>query len=64
MASALAEAHRRPHQPPLVPVVTGQWRLGDVRHIVASPRLAVDVLGFEAQVPFAAGMAELAGAPP
>ena len=63
MASALAEAHRRPHQPPLVPVVTGQWRLGDVRHIVASPRLAVDVLGFEAQVPFAAGMAELAGAP-
>ena len=63
MASALAEAHRPQHQPPLVPLVTGLWRLGDVRHIVASPSLAFDVLGFEAQVPFAVGMAELAGTP-
>ena len=63
MASALTEAHRRPDQPPRRPVITGGWRLGDVRHIVASPALALDVLGFEAQVPFTAGMAELAGSP-
>jgi dTDP-L-rhamnose 4-epimerase len=43
------------------PVVTGEWRLGDVRHIVASPEKAVRELGFVAQVPFEAGMAELAG---
>jgi dTDP-L-rhamnose 4-epimerase len=42
------------------PVVTGRWRLGDVRHIVASPERAQSVLGFEARVPFADGMAEFA----
>lgn len=45
------------------PVVTGEFRTGDVRHVVASPRLAADALGFEAQVDFAAGMAEFATAP-
>jgi dTDP-L-rhamnose 4-epimerase len=44
------------------PVVTGKWRLGDVRHIVASPALAAGVLGFEAEVDFAAGMADFARA--
>lgn len=43
------------------PVVTGEWRLGDVRHIVASPEKAARELGFVAQVLFEAGMAELAG---
>jgi dTDP-L-rhamnose 4-epimerase len=43
------------------PVVTGEWRLGDVRHIVASPQKAARELGFEAGVSFEAGMAELAG---
>ena len=44
----------------LDPVVTGKWRLGDVRHVVASPARAADVLGFVAEVSFAAGMAEFA----
>jgi dTDP-L-rhamnose 4-epimerase len=45
------------------PVVTGEYRLGDVRHIVASPATAAADLGFRAQVGFAEGMAEFAGAP-
>src|SRR5689334_11824270 len=45
------------------PVVTGEYRLGDVRHIVASPEGAARDLGFRAQTPFAAGMAEFASAP-
>ena len=47
---------------PAAPVVTGRWRLGDVRHIVASPARAADALGFVAEVDFAAGMAEFAHA--
>lgn len=43
------------------PEVTGTWRLGDVRHVVASPRRAEEALGFVARVGFAEGMAELAG---
>ena len=46
----------------LEPVVTGKWRLGDVRHIVASPARAADTLGFVAEVGFAAGMADFARA--
>jgi dTDP-L-rhamnose 4-epimerase len=45
------------------PVVTGEYRLGDVRHIVASPEGAARDLGFRAQTRFAAGMAEFARAP-
>ncbi len=45
------------------PVVTGQYRLGDVRHVVASADLARDVLGFRAQVAFADGVREFATAP-
>jgi dTDP-L-rhamnose 4-epimerase len=45
------------------PVVTGDYRLGDVRHIVASPAGAARDLGFRAQIGFAAGMAEFARAP-
>ncbi len=43
------------------PVVTGEWRLGDVRHVVASPDAARRHLGFTASVSFADGMAELYG---
>jgi len=43
------------------PVVTGKWRLGDVRHITASPARAADRLGFEASIAFADGMREFAG---
>jgi dTDP-L-rhamnose 4-epimerase len=42
------------------PVVTGEWRLGDVRHIVASPAKAAAHLGFQAAVPFREGLSEVA----
>ncbi len=45
----------------LPPVVTGQWRAGAVRHIVASPELARRALGFAAEVGFTAGMEGFAG---
>jgi dTDP-L-rhamnose 4-epimerase len=47
----------------LEPVVTGEFRLGDVRHIVASPARAARELGFRAQTRFTEGMAEFAHAP-
>ncbi|MGW6564783.1 NAD-dependent epimerase/dehydratase family protein [Streptomyces sp. NPDC054975] len=54
MATALA-AHGGPP-----PVVTGEYRLGDVRHITAdSARLRAD-LGWKPEVGFAEGMAEFA----
>lgn len=43
------------------PVVTGEWRLGDVRHVVASAARANRELGFDARISFDQGMAELAG---
>jgi dTDP-L-rhamnose 4-epimerase len=43
--------------------VTGEYRLGDVRHVFASPARAADRLGFVAREDFAAGMAELASRP-
>ncbi|WP_299057203.1 NAD(P)-dependent oxidoreductase [uncultured Nocardioides sp.] len=45
------------------PVVTGQYRLGDVRHIVASPARAAADLGFTAQVGPTEGLAAFATAP-
>ena len=45
------------------PVVTGQYRLGDVRHVVASPQKAADELDFRAEVSFADGVREFATAP-
>jgi dTDP-L-rhamnose 4-epimerase len=61
LALALAEACGAP--PEAAPRVTGEWRAGDVRHIVASPELAAGRLGFRAQEDFTAGMAELASGP-
>jgi Nucleoside-diphosphate-sugar epimerases len=55
MAHALAVAHKGPQ-----PVVTGGYRLGDVRHIVASPDKARAELSFTAAVAFEDGMAEFA----
>jgi dTDP-L-rhamnose 4-epimerase len=45
------------------PRITGQYRSGDVRHIVADPARAADVLGFEAGVDPRAGLAGFASAP-
>jgi dTDP-L-rhamnose 4-epimerase len=45
------------------PVVTGEFRLGDVRHIVASPARARRELGFAATIGLAEGVAEFAHAP-
>jgi dTDP-L-rhamnose 4-epimerase len=47
----------------LVPEITGNFRLGDVRHIVASPAAAGQGLGFRAQVGFTEGIAGFAQAP-
>ncbi len=63
MARELARACAGP-----TPVVTGQYRLGDVRHVVASPARAAEDradggLGFAAQVSFADGITEFAAAP-
>lgn len=38
------------------PIVTGDWRLGDVRHVQASPALAQESLGFKAEVSLAEGL--------
>ncbi|MGY0236717.1 NAD-dependent epimerase/dehydratase family protein [Longispora urticae] len=57
-ATALATAFGGP-----APVITGQYRLGDVRHVVASPHRAAEELGFTAQVDVTAGMREFASAP-
>ncbi|MER6848026.1 NAD-dependent epimerase/dehydratase family protein [Streptomyces flaveolus] len=57
MATALAAAYGGPE-----PVVTGEYRLGDVRHITAdSSRLRAE-LGWRPQVGFAEGMREFARA--
>jgi dTDP-L-rhamnose 4-epimerase len=58
MAQALAVAVRGPD-----PVVTGEYRLGDVRHITADSQRIRAELAWTAQEDFADGMAELAGRP-
>jgi dTDP-L-rhamnose 4-epimerase len=57
MALALRAAHGD-GAPPVE--VTGEYRLGDVRHVFASATLAARRLGFAAREDFAAGMRELA----
>jgi dTDP-L-rhamnose 4-epimerase len=59
LAAAIAAAF--PGAP--APEVTGEWRLGDVRHVFASAVRAAEVLGFRAEVPFGVGLVELSGAP-
>jgi dTDP-L-rhamnose 4-epimerase len=60
MANALAAASG-PQAPR--PVTTGEFRLGDVRHVFASPERARSQLGFDASEDFEAGMREFAAAP-
>jgi dTDP-L-rhamnose 4-epimerase len=59
MAQALAQEF----EGGLDPVVTGDFRVGDVRHVFAATEHANDVLGFNPQEEFADGMAEFADAP-
>ncbi len=44
------------------PVVTGEWRAGDVRHVFAAAGAAAARLGFRAEEDFEAGMREFASA--
>jgi dTDP-L-rhamnose 4-epimerase len=57
MAAALANAMGGP-----TPEVTGEFRLGDVRHVTATPERAQRLLGVRAQVDLAEGIAEFATA--
>ncbi|NUS93779.1 MAG: NAD-dependent epimerase/dehydratase family protein [Nocardia sp.] len=58
VARTLAAAHGGPD-----PVITGAARSGDVRHIVADPARARQVLGFAARIAPADGLVEFASAP-
>jgi dTDP-L-rhamnose 4-epimerase len=58
MARALADAFGGPD-----PQVTGEYRIGDVRHVVASPVRAARELGFSARVEFEDGMRAFATDP-
>ena len=59
MATALCDAR----DGSVSPVITGQYRSGDVRHIVADPGRAAEVLGFRAAVDPGEGLREFAFAP-
>jgi dTDP-L-rhamnose 4-epimerase len=58
LAAGLATACAGP-----APVLTGDYRLGDVRHVTASSARAAAELGWSARIPFAAGLADFATAP-
>jgi len=47
-------------RPDLEPEITGKARAGDIRHCIPDLRKARDLLGYEAQEDFGAGLAELA----
>ena len=59
MAAALCDAR----DGSVSPVITGQYRSGDVRHIVADPARAADALGFRAAIDPREGLREFAFAP-
>ena len=59
LASTLAEACSTGARP----LVTGDYRLGDVRHVVASPAARRRELGFRAAVGFTEGVTAFARAP-
>jgi dTDP-L-rhamnose 4-epimerase len=59
MARALTDAVA----PDREPVVTGEWRPGDVRHVFAATTAAAEQLGFRPVEDFGAGMRELAATP-
>jgi dTDP-L-rhamnose 4-epimerase len=60
MAEALANAFG---PDALAPQVTGEFRVGDARHVVASPERANRSFEWHAHIPFDAGMKEFATSP-
>ncbi|HVU25817.1 MAG TPA: NAD-dependent epimerase/dehydratase family protein [Opitutus sp.] len=48
-------------RPELVPEINGRFRAGDIRHCFADISLAGEVLGYQPQIDFSAGLVELAG---
>lgn len=58
MARLLAQVASGP-----APIITGRFRAGDVRHVIASPAQAARELGFHAKIPFAEGISDFAHAP-
>ncbi len=60
MAQALADAFG---DDALRPIVTGEFRLGDVRHVVGATAKAQESIGFRAEVGFERGVREFARAP-
>jgi dTDP-L-rhamnose 4-epimerase len=60
MATVLAEAF---DQGAFHPVVTGEFRLGDVRHVIGATATARKALGFEAERTFVEGVHDFARAP-
>jgi dTDP-L-rhamnose 4-epimerase len=59
LAAALAAAHAGP-----TPITTGEYRLGDVRHVTASASRLTTELDWHPKTPFATGMSEFAEADP
>lgn len=57
VAVGLIEALKRGRQ--VRPQITGQFRVGDIRHCFADVRRAREVLGFEARIGFEEGLREL-----
>jgi dTDP-L-rhamnose 4-epimerase len=57
IAERLAHVMGRPN---ITPELTGNYRVGDIRHCFADIGLAQDVLGYKPRVAFEAGLAELA----
>jgi dTDP-L-rhamnose 4-epimerase len=58
LATELARAMGGP-----VPEIVGGARPGDVRHVTADPKRAAELLGYQAQVSFADGIARFATDP-
>ncbi|HCM38511.1 MAG: nucleoside-diphosphate-sugar epimerase [Bdellovibrionales bacterium GWB1_52_6] len=56
VALRMAEAMGKPH---LVPEITGQYRVGDIRHCFADISLARTLLGYRPRVSMESGMREL-----
>lgn len=59
--AALADLLGRTLGKELEPEITGEFRVGDIRHCFADVTLARETLGFEAEVRLEDGIAELAG---